>query len=87
MAGLEHGMDVTGGTISSGSGMGDLSGYSLTFTGQERAPANFCDISVETDTQLTFAGNGSGVNVTVVPGVVADVDVDDNQSGIPGGGN
>ena len=87
MAGLEHGMDVTGGTISSGAGMGDLSGYSLTFTGQERAPANFCDISVETDTQLTFAGNGSGVNVTVVPGVVADVDVDDNQSGIPGGGN
>tara|TARA_A100000171_G_scaffold9759_1_gene7310 strand:+ start:389 stop:1006 length:618 start_codon:yes stop_codon:yes gene_type:complete len=87
MAGLEHGMDVTGGTISSGAGMGDLSGYSLTFTGQERAPANFCDITVETDTQLTFAGNGSGVNVTVVPGVVADVDVDDNQSGIPGGGN
>ena len=87
MAGLEHGMDVTGGTISSGSGMGDLSGYRFTFTGQESAPANFCDITVETDTQLTFAGNGSGVNVTVVPGVVADVDVDDNQSGIPGGGN
>ena len=88
MAGLEHGMDVTGGTISSGAGMGDLSGYTLTFTGQERAPANFCDISAETDTQLSFSNNGgSASNVSVVPGVVADVDVDDDQSGIPGGGN
>jgi len=68
--------------------MGDLSGYTLTFTGQERAPANFCDISAETDTQLSFSNNGgSAANVSVVPGAVADVDVDDDQSGIPGGGN
>jgi hypothetical protein len=87
LAGLEHGMDVTGGTVSSGSAMGDLSGYTLTLTGSERTPANFCDIDSETDTSLVFNGNGSSVTATVVPGVATDVDVDDNQSGIPGGGN
>ena len=40
-AGLEHGCDVTGGTIVTGGAMGDLSGYTLTLTGQEKAPANF----------------------------------------------
>lgn len=87
VAGLEHGMDVTGGTISSGSAMGDLSGYTLTLTGGERAPANFCDIDSETDTTLVFNGNGTSVTVTVVPGSASDVDVDDNQAGIPGGDN
>jgi hypothetical protein len=88
LAGLEHGMDVTGGTVSSGSAMGDLSGYTLTLTGTERTPANFCDIDSETDTSLVFNNNGgSTVTATVVPGVATDVDVDDNQAGIPGGGN
>jgi hypothetical protein len=40
-AGLQHGMDVTGGTIVTGGAMGDLSGYTLTLTGQEKVPANF----------------------------------------------
>jgi hypothetical protein len=40
-AGLQHGMDVTGGTIVTGGAMGDLSGYTLTLTGMEKAPANF----------------------------------------------
>ena len=39
--GLEHGMDVTGGTIVTGAAMGDLSGYTLELTGMERVPANF----------------------------------------------
>lgn len=41
VAGLEHGMEVTGGTIVTGGSMGDLSGYTLTLTGMERKPANF----------------------------------------------
>ena len=41
LAGLEHGCDVTGGTIVTGSAMSDLSGYTLTLTGMERTPANF----------------------------------------------
>jgi hypothetical protein len=41
LAGLEHGADVTGGTIVTGTAMSDLSGYTLTLTGMEKAPANF----------------------------------------------
>jgi len=41
LAGLEYGLDVTGGTIATGSGMGEYSGYTLTFTGMEKTPANF----------------------------------------------
>ena len=43
LAGLEHGLDVSGGTIVSGAAMGDMSGYTLTFSGMEKAPANFID--------------------------------------------
>ena len=43
VAGLEHGMEVTGGTIVTGGAMGDLSGYTLTLTGMERKPANFIE--------------------------------------------
>lgn len=43
VAGLEHGCEVTGGTIVTGAAMGDLSGYTLTLNGQEQLPANFLD--------------------------------------------
>ena len=43
MMGLEHGAEVTGGTISTGAAMGDLSGYTLTMAATELAPANFMD--------------------------------------------
>ncbi len=43
LAGLEYGMDVTGGTIVSGGAMSDTSGYTLTFTGMEKVPANFIE--------------------------------------------
>lgn len=57
LAGLEHGCDVTGGTIVSGGAMSDLSGYTLTLTGMERVPANFLD------------SNPATVGFTVVAGV------------------
>lgn len=41
LAGLDHGMDVTSGTIVTGGAFGDLSGYTLTLTGMEQVPANF----------------------------------------------
>ena len=41
LMGAEHGAEVTGGTIVTGQAMGDLSGYTLTLTAQEKAPANF----------------------------------------------
>lgn len=55
--GLEHGMEVSGGTIVTGAAMGDLSGYTLVLTGQENVPANFII------TSLTTAG------FTIVSGV------------------
>lgn len=39
LAGLIHGMEVSG-TISTGAGLADLSGYSLTFAGEEPVAAN-----------------------------------------------
>jgi|14_taG_2_1085336.scaffolds.fasta_scaffold04177_2 hypothetical protein len=41
LAGREHGMEVTGGTIVTGTAMSDMSGYTLTLTGMERKPAQF----------------------------------------------
>jgi hypothetical protein len=36
LVGQREGADVTGGTIQTGAAMGDLYGYSITFTGQEQ---------------------------------------------------
>jgi hypothetical protein len=57
LSGLEYGADVTGGTIVTGGAMGDMSGYTLSFTGLEKIPANFID------------GELSAVGFTVVIGV------------------
>jgi len=62
--GLEHGADVSGGTIVTGAAMGDLSGYTLTFTAQELKPANFVDAPTAAD---PYAGMASAT-VTVTEG-------------------
>ena len=49
LLGLEHGTEVTGGSITSGAAMGDLSGYSLTIVAQETAPPYFVTSTVITD--------------------------------------
>jgi hypothetical protein len=49
MMGLEYGSEVTGGTIATGTAMGDLSGYTLTLTAQEKIPANFVDAAITAD--------------------------------------
>jgi len=43
LAGVEHGLSVSGGTIATGSNFSEMSGYTLTLTGRERVPANFFD--------------------------------------------
>lgn len=53
LVGEKEGADVTAGTISTGGAMGDLYGYSVTFTGQERLPAAFLSGSTTTS---PFAG-------------------------------
>ena len=53
----EHlGADVTGGTIQTGGALGDLYGYSVTFTGMEQLPAAFLSGSTTTN---PFAGLSS----------------------------
>ena len=49
LMGIEHGAELSGGTIATGAAMGDLSGYSLTFTAMERRPANFIDAPTAAD--------------------------------------
>lgn len=49
LMGLEYGSEVSGGTIVTGAAMGDLSGYTLTLTAQEKIPANFVDATITAD--------------------------------------
>ena len=63
ISGLEHGADVTGGTVVTGGAMGDMSGYTLTFSGMEKAPANFIASGADAAAAITAAG------VTVTAGV------------------
>jgi hypothetical protein len=42
LVGKDHGCEVSGGTVVTGAAMGDLSGFTLTFTAQETAPPFFC---------------------------------------------
>ena len=51
LVGLEHGAEVTGGTVVSGAAMGDLSGFTLTLEGQETDPAFFVTSTVVTDNE------------------------------------
>lgn len=43
IAGLEHGMTVSAGTIATGANFGEMSGYTLTLTGREKTPSNWID--------------------------------------------
>ena len=49
LMGREHGAEVTTTAISTGTAMGDLSGYTVTMTSQEKLPCNFIDSSDEAD--------------------------------------
>jgi len=62
--GLEHGAEVTGGSISTGAAMGDLSGYTLTLAASELKPANFVSSPTAAD---PFDGMASAT-VTVTEG-------------------
>lgn len=64
VVGLEHGADVSGGTVVTGAAMGDLSGYTLTLTAMETKPANFVASPTAAD---PYAGMASAT-VTVTPG-------------------
>jgi hypothetical protein len=66
LAGEHLGCDVTAGTIQTGGALGDLYGYSVTFTGMEQLPAAFLSGST---TSNPFAG--LSVQPTIVTGSAA----------------
>ena len=66
LMGREHGADVTGGTVVSGAAMGDLSGYTLSFSAQELTPANFIDSPI--------AGNPFNGMTSATESIVAGTD-------------
>lgn len=55
LVGLERGADLTAGTISTGTQMGDFNGYSLTFTAMENIPANFLNCSTDSGLATLFS--------------------------------
>lgn len=61
LVGEAHGADVTAGTISVGAAMGDLYGYSVTFTGMEQLPAAFLSGSNTTNALAGLTANYSVV--------------------------
>lgn len=63
LVGREHGADVTGGTVASGAAMGDMSGYTLSFSAMEKTAANF--IAGATDGN-PFAGMAAATATIVV---------------------
>lgn len=52
LAGLEHGMSVSGGTVATGANMGEMSGYTVTLTGRERYFANFLSADAFADLSI-----------------------------------
>ena len=56
LVGEEHGADLTAGTIQTGGALGDLYGYSITMTGEEKLPASFLSGSSTTDPFANLAG-------------------------------
>ena len=49
LVGEREGADLTAGSIQTGAGLGDLYGYSMTFTGTEALPAAFLNGATATD--------------------------------------
>ena len=56
LVGEQHGADLTAGTISTGGALGDLYGYSITMTGEEKLPAAFLSGSSTTSPFANLAG-------------------------------
>tara|TARA_R110000765_G_scaffold203764_1_gene308821 strand:+ start:881 stop:1429 length:549 start_codon:yes stop_codon:yes gene_type:complete len=54
LMGKEHGAEVTTVAVSTGTAMGDLSGYTITMVAQEKIPANFIDATETTIASTPF---------------------------------
>jgi hypothetical protein len=64
MCGYKDGVEITAFTTASGTAKGDLSGYTVTFTGEEKDKAYFCEVESALDVFGVYP------LVTVVPGTL-----------------
>jgi hypothetical protein len=64
IVGRTQGADVTAGTIQTGAALGDLYGYSVTFTGLEQLPATFISGSTFGNPFAALTGNGRPIIVS-----------------------
>ena len=64
MCGYKDGVEITAFTTASGTAKGDLSGYTVTFTGEEKDKAYYLTVSDTTDVWDDYA------TITVVPGTL-----------------
>ena len=64
LVGKTQGADVTAGTIQTGAALGDLYGYSVTFTGLEQLPAAFISGSTFGNPFAALTGNGRPIIVS-----------------------
>ena len=64
MCGYKDGVEVTAFTTASGTAKGDMSGYTVTFTGEEKDKAYYLTVSDTTDVWDDYA------SITVVPGTL-----------------
>lgn len=55
LAGLNYGLDCTGGTIVNGTAMSDLNGFTLTMQGMENLHANIIDVATQAALATAFA--------------------------------
>lgn len=62
LVGEENGADLTAGTIQTGAALGDLYGYSITMTAEEKLPAAFISGSTSSN---AFAGLGANAPTIV----------------------
>jgi hypothetical protein len=65
LMGLTQGADVTSGTVSSGSALGDFNGYNLTFEAMEVSPANFLNVTDEAGLKTLFE-DGAGLDANII---------------------
>jgi hypothetical protein len=65
LMGLTQGADVTAGTVSSGSALGDFNGYNLTFEAMEVSPANFLNVTTEAALKILFE-DGAGTDASII---------------------
>jgi hypothetical protein len=67
--GAAHGMDLNGGTLTSGAARNEMSGHTLTFTGREAAPYYLLEATAGAGTAVyPFDGLTTPANVTITTG-------------------